>query len=44
MLFSLEKCSVIHMKKRNQESYEMQGNVLKVSEEERDLEIQISYS
>jgi len=38
MLFNLEKCSVMHMGKRNQElSYEMGGNVFKVSEEERDL-------
>ena len=38
MLFNLEKCSVVHMGKRNQElSYEMGGKVLKVSEEERDL-------
>src|SRR6218665_3342585 len=38
MLFNLEKCSVMHMGKRNQElSYEMGGKVLKVSEEERDL-------
>src|SRR6218665_245193 len=38
MLFNLEKCSVMHMRKRNQElSYEMGGRVLKVSEEERDL-------
>src|SRR6218665_1353590 len=38
MLFNLEKCSVMHMGKRNQElSYEMEGKVLKVSEEERDL-------
>src|SRR6218665_1178415 len=38
MLFNLEKCSVRHMGKRNQElSYEMGGKVLKVSEEERDL-------
>ena len=34
----LEKCTVMHMGKRNQElSYEMGGMVLKVSEEERDL-------
>jgi len=38
MLFNLEKCSVMHMGKRNNESsYEMGGKVLKVSEEERDL-------
>ena len=38
MLFNLEKCSVMHMGKRNQElTYEMGGKVLKVSEEERDL-------
>ena len=38
MLFNLEKCSVMHMGKRNQElSYEMGGKVLKVSEEERYL-------
>src|SRR6218665_751440 len=38
MLFNLEKCSVMHMGKRNQElSYEMGGKVLKVNEEERDL-------
>src|SRR6218665_2511583 len=38
MLFNLEKCSVMHMGKGNQElSYEMGGKVLKVSEEERDL-------
>src|SRR6218665_1643082 len=38
MLFNLEKCSVKHTGKRNQElSYEMGGKVLKVSEEERDL-------
>ena len=40
MLFNLEKCSVMHMGKRNQElhvPYEMGGKVLKVSEEERDL-------
>src|SRR6218665_13665 len=38
MLFNLEKCSVMHMGKRNQElSYEMGGKVLKVSNEERDL-------
>src|SRR6218665_3105677 len=37
MLFNLEKCSVMHMGKRNQELYEMGGKVLKVSEEERDL-------
>src|SRR6218665_2299146 len=38
MLFNLEKCSVMHMGKRNQGlSYEMGGKVLKVSEEERDL-------
>ena len=38
MLFNREKCSVMHMGKRNQElSYEMGGKVLKVSEEERDL-------
>ena len=38
MLFNLEKCSVMHMGKRNQEFeelYEMGGKVLKVSEEER---------
>src|SRR6218665_985195 len=40
MLFNLEKCSVMHMGKRNQElSYEMGGKVLKVSEEESDLEV-----
>src|SRR6218665_1113127 len=40
MPFNLEKCSVMHMGKRNQElSYEMGGKVLKVSEEERDLEV-----
>src|SRR6218665_583297 len=38
MLFNLEKCSVMHMGKRNQElSNEMGGKVLKVSEEERYL-------
>jgi hypothetical protein len=38
MLFNLEKCSVMHMGKRNNEfSYEMGGTVLKASEEERDL-------
>src|SRR6218665_2403762 len=38
MLFNLEKCSVMHMGKGNQELlYEMGGKVLKVSEEERDL-------
>src|SRR6218665_3067333 len=38
MLFNLEKCSVMHMGKGNQElSYEMGGKVLKGSEEERDL-------
>ena len=38
MLFNLEKCSVMHIWKRNQElSYEMGSKVLKVSEEERDL-------
>jgi ribonucleases P/MRP protein subunit RPP40 len=38
MLFNVEKCSVMHMGKRNKEySYEMGGKVLKVSEEERDL-------
>src|SRR6218665_653964 len=38
MLFILEKCSVMHMGKGNQElSYVMGGKVLKVSEEERDL-------
>ena len=38
MLFNLEKCSVMHMGKANQElSYEIGGKVLKVSEEERDL-------
>ena len=38
MLFNLEKCSVSHMGKRNQElSCEMGGKVLKASEEERDL-------
>src|SRR6218665_718815 len=38
MLFNLEKGSVMHMGKRNQElPYEMGGKVLKVSEEERDL-------
>ena len=38
MLFNLEKCSVMHMGKGNQElSYVMGGKVLKVSEEERDL-------
>jgi hypothetical protein len=38
MLFNVEKCSVMHMGKRNSEfSYEMGGMVLKVSEEERDL-------
>ena len=38
MLFNLEKCSVMHMGKRNKEfAYEMGGKVLKVSEEERDL-------
>src|SRR6218665_1312126 len=37
MLFNLEKCSVMHMGKGNQLSYEMGGKVLKVSEEERDL-------
>src|SRR6218665_2667058 len=38
MLFNLEKCSVMHMGKGNQElSYEIGGKVLKVSEEERDL-------
>jgi len=36
MLFNLEKCSVMHMGKRNQElSYEMEVKILKVSEEER---------
>ena len=35
MLFNLEKCSVMHMGKRDQElSYEIGGKVLKVSEEE----------
>src|SRR6218665_981295 len=38
MLFNLEKCSVMHMGKRNQElPYEMGGTLLKVSEAERDL-------
>ena len=38
MLFNVEKGSVMHMRKRNQElSYEMGGKVLKVSEEVRDL-------
>jgi len=38
MLFNLEKCSVMHMGKRNQElSYKMGGEVLKESEEERYL-------
>src|SRR6218665_2505909 len=38
MLFNLEKCSVMHMRKGNQElSYIMGGKVLKVSEEERDF-------
>src|SRR6218665_2934321 len=38
MLFNLEKWSVMHMGKGNQElSYEMGSKVLKVSEEERDL-------
>src|SRR6218665_2522488 len=38
ILFNLEKCSVMHMGKGNQElSYVMGGKVLKVSEEERDL-------
>ena len=38
MLFNLEKGSVMHMGKRNQElSYEIGGKVLKLSEEERDL-------
>src|SRR6218665_4059181 len=38
MLFNLEKCSVMHIGKGNQElSYEMGGKVLKVSEEEREL-------
>src|SRR6218665_2112943 len=38
MLFNLEKCSVMHMGKRNQElSFEMGGKVFKVSEKERDL-------
>jgi len=45
MLFNLEKCSVMHMGKRNQElSYEMGGKVLKVSEEERDLGVIIHRS
>src|SRR6218665_1565790 len=36
MLFNLEKCSVMHMGKRNLElSHEMGGKVFKVSEEER---------
>lgn len=40
MLLNLEKCSVMHVGKRNQElSHEMEGKVLKVSEEERDLEV-----
>ena len=38
MFFNLEKCSEMHMGKRNSEfSYEMGGMGLKVSEEERDL-------
>ena len=38
MLFNLEKCSIMHVEKRNQElSYKMLGKVLKVSEKERDL-------
>src|SRR6218665_1208795 len=38
MLFNLEKSSVMQMGKRNQElSYEMEGKVFKVSEEERDF-------
>jgi len=38
ILFNLEKCSVMHLGKRNQKlSYEMGGKVLKVNEKERDL-------
>jgi len=38
MLLNLEKGSVMHKGKRNQElAYEMGGKVLKVSEKERDL-------
>jgi hypothetical protein len=38
MLFNLEKCSVMHMGRRNQEfAYEMGGKALRVSDEERDL-------
>ena len=45
MLFNLEKCSVMHMGKRNQElSYELGGKVLKVSEKTRDLGVIIHRS
>ena len=38
MLVNLEKFSVMPMEKRNQElSYEMEGKVLKMNEDERDL-------
>ena len=38
MMFNVDKCSVMHMGKRNQEfQYEMGGILLKTSEEERDL-------
>ena len=38
ILLNLEKCSVMHLGKRNQKlSYEMGGKVLKVNEKERDL-------
>src|SRR6218665_889764 len=45
VLFNLEKCSVMHMGKRNQELLcKMGGKVLKVSEEERDLGVIMRWS
>jgi len=38
MLFNLEKCSVMHMRRRTQElSYEIGGKIMRVSEEGIDL-------
>ena len=45
MLFNVEKCSVMHMGKRNQKCrYEMNGTTLKETTEERDLGILVHNS
>ena len=45
MMFNVDKCSVMHMGKRNQEfQYEMGGILLKTSEEERDLGVVVHNS